>query len=172
MQKIENDLNKLVDEEDIQTVDSDVEEAEGNHNDSAVMFTKIQEKYNKISEVFENFVQEEYVQVYEHLSKEVAAGKACSKQVHMCLSGQKDQRMLEFYKDAYMQEHMNLNLRVDKLDVQELGIQLVQNNITYQYLKMVHHDETNHLRTIYLLGIQQDQSNKWLLSLDSQKLTD
>ncbi len=49
----------------------------------------------------------------------------------MCLSGLKDKRILEFYKDAYMQEYMDLTLKVDKLNVQELGIQLVQNNVTY-----------------------------------------
>jgi hypothetical protein len=66
-----------------------------------------------------------------------------------------------------MQEYMDLTLKVDKLNVQELGIQLVQNNVTYQYLKIVHHDETNHRRTIYLLGIAQYQINKWLLSLET-----
>lgn len=48
----------------------------------------------------------------------------------------------------------------------------MQDSVTYQYLKIVHHDETNHKRTIYLLGIAQNQINKWLLSLETQKLTD
>ena len=57
-----------------------------------------------MSEVFEHFVEDEYVFIYEHLCKNFAGTKPNQKQVHMCLSGTGDERLLEFYKDAYMQE--------------------------------------------------------------------
>jgi len=42
MESLENYLNKLVEDEDIQTVDSDAEAEEGaNLNDSAMVFSKV-----------------------------------------------------------------------------------------------------------------------------------
>lgn len=75
---------------------------------------------------------------------------------------------------------MDLRIPVDKINVQELGIQLTRGIATYSYLKLVHNDEqqfgeswgprcgqSKSLRTVYLLGIQSDQINKWILNLDA-----
>ena len=80
----------------------------------------------------------------------------------MCLAGDQENLAVEFYKDAQMGEPMGLRIPVDKLNIQDLGIQLTQGIATHSYLKLVHNDEQQlsdgqapkyGQRTVYLLGV-------------------
>ena len=90
----------------------------------------------------------------------------------MCLGGTKNNRSLEFYKDAYMINSFGINIPVEKLDILDLGIQHFNNDQRYEFLKVTHNCSYKKCRTIYIIAIQESKMGKWLSSLDSSKLTD
>ena len=128
------------------------------------------EKQQELAEVMEFFVQDEFNQIYDYLDNNKAAlftNKTgnLSTQVHMLLSGDKENLQLELYYDSYLTNPIGVAMPLSEIETCELGLQFEIMNKQLSYLKIIHYDTSIEQRKVYLVGIQSSQMQKWAVSL-------
>lgn len=101
---VKTDLKESVEDENISTVGSEDQDEDeyGRVNDTAAYFSKLNDKISQVNEVMEYFVKTEYTDLYDYLAQGANDTKKKQRQmqVYMCLAGDKDDLVIEFYKDA------------------------------------------------------------------------
>ena len=102
-------------------------------------------KSNQLTEIFDYFVQEEYSTMFQFISdnqemlsqdqspfsglthpQKTSAKANLSKKIHlhMCLTSEQGNQTLEFYRDAYLTQPLDLRIPVNTSDFINLGIDI------------------------------------------------
>jgi hypothetical protein len=77
---------------------------------------------------------------------------------------------LNFYKDEYMMELLDMSVPSEDLEITDLGISLEFAGIQRKFWKLVHTDIDQKFRNVLLVGVESAQLEKWQLGLHKQLL--
>ena len=65
-------------------------------------------------------------------------------------------KQIKFYQDQHMMSQMNMNLKLQDVEVLDLNVSLTVNNVQRKFLKLIHHNFKDEFRNVMIVGIQQD----------------